>query len=102
MMVSSGTVTNDATTLEQYLKNFKTEVSGLESSWKGPSHDSFNSQSDSFVSEYTGIVNQMNNFAKACDEYKKYISLKITIANTEADRANAPSAKPPMILHLLK
>ena len=91
-MVSSGTVTNDATTLEQYLKSYKTEMSGLEGSWKGPSHDSINSQADSFVSEYTGIVTQMNNFAKACDEYKEYIKLKSTTAQTESDRANASSA----------
>ena len=91
-MVSSGTVTSDATTLEQYLKSYKTEMSGLEGSWKGPSHDSINSQADSFVSEYTGIVTQMNNFAKACDEYKEYIKLKSTTAQTESDRANASSA----------
>ena len=88
-MVSSGTVSSDASTLEQYLKSYKSEISGLEGTWKGPSHDSISSQADSFVSEYTAIVTQMNNFAKACSEYEAYIKLKATIAKTESDRANA-------------
>lgn len=88
-MVSSGTVSNDASTLEQYLKSYKSEMSGLEGSWKGPSHDSITSQADSFVGEYSAIVSQMNNFAKACSEYEAYIKLKATIAKTESDRAKA-------------
>lgn len=88
-MVSSGTVSNDASTLEQYLKSYKSEMSGLEGSWKGPSHDSITSQADSFVGEYSAIVSQMNNFAKACSEYEAYIKLKATIAQTESDRAKA-------------
>ena len=88
-MVSSGTVTNDATTLEQYLKSYKTEMSGLEGSWKGPSHDSISSQAESFVGEYSAIVSQMNNFAKACKEYEDYIKTKTRITQTEQDRAAA-------------
>lgn len=88
-MVSSGTVTNDASTLEQYLNSYKSEISGLDGSWKGTSHDSITSQADSFVSEFSSIVTQMNNFASACKSYQAYKSLKATIAKTEADRANA-------------
>ena len=88
-MVSSGTVTNDASTLEQYLNSYKSEISGLEGSWKGTSYDSITSQADAFVSEYSSIVTQMNNFASACESYEAYKSLKATIAKTEADRANA-------------
>ena len=88
-MVSSGTVTSDASNLEQYLNSYKSEMSGLEGSWKGPSYDSISSQAESFASEYNAVVSQMNNFAKACSEYEAYIKLKATIAQTESDRANA-------------
>lgn len=88
-MVSSGTVTSDASNLEQYLNSYKSEMSGLEGSWKGPSYDSISSQAESFASEYNAVVSQMNNFAKACSEYEAYIKLKATIAQTENDRANA-------------
>ena len=91
-MVSSGTVTGDASNLEQYLNSYKSEMNGLEGSWKGPSYDSIYSQAESFASEYNAIVSQMNNFAKACSEYEAYLKLKSTISQTESDRANASDA----------
>ena len=71
-MVNSGTVKSDASTLEGYLNNYKSELSGLDGSWKGPSHDSITSQAEAFVGEYKEIVTQMNTFANACSEYEEY------------------------------
>ena len=88
-MVSSGTVKSDASNLQQYLSSYSSEMSGLNGSWTGPSYDSISSQAEAFVSEYSAIVTQLNNFASAISEYEEYIKLKATIAQTEADQANA-------------
>ena len=88
-MVSSGTVTGDASNLQQYLSSYSSEMSGLNGSWTGPSYESISSQASAFVSEYNTIVTQLTNFASAISEYEEYINLKATIAQTEADQANA-------------
>ncbi len=88
-MVSSGTVNSDASSLSNYLSSYKSELSGLDGSWKGTSHDSIISKADAFVGEYTAIVSQMNSFASACDAYEKYKALKDQISQTEANRASA-------------
>ena len=88
-MVSGGTVAADASTLNGYLSNYSSEMSGLNGSWKGPSYESISSKAESFVSEYKAIVNQMNSFASACSEYENYIKIKNLISSTEIDRANA-------------
>ncbi len=92
-MVSSGAVNGDASSLQGYLNSYKSAISELDGTWKGPSHDSIVSQADSFVSEYKGIVNQMNSFANACGEYERYVYLKNQISQTEAAQANASDDK---------
>ena len=92
-MVSGGTVNSDASALDGYLTSYKTEVSGLDASWRGPSYDSISSQMSSFLGEYSAIVSQMNSFANACSEYQKYIQFKSQIRQLEANRANASDDK---------
>ena len=87
-MVSGGTVASDASTLNGYLSNYSSEISGL-GTWKGPSHDSITSKAEAFVSEYKAVVSQMTSFANACSEYENYIKIKNLISTTENDRANA-------------
>ena len=87
-MVSGGTVAADASTLNGYLSNYSSEISGL-GTWKGPSHDSITSKAEAFVSEYKAVVSQMTSFANACSEYENYIKIKNLISKTETDRANA-------------
>ena len=88
-MVSGGTVAADASALNGYLSSYSTEMSGLDGSWKGPSHDSITSKAEAFVSEYKAVVSQMTSFANACSEYQNYIKIKNLISATENDRANA-------------
>ena len=92
-MVSSGTVNSDSSALDSYLTSYKTEVSGLDASWRGPSYDSISSQMGSFLGEYSAIVSQMNSFASTCDEYQRYIQLKSQLSQLEANRANSPDDK---------
>ena len=76
-MVSGGTVRGDASSLEQALSNYSSDISGLSGSWKGSSHDSLTSKAENFVSEYQGTIKgEMEAFATACDLYEKYIRVK--------------------------
>ena len=76
-MVSGGTVRGDASSLEQALTSYSSEISGLSGSWKGSSHDSLTSKAESFASEYSGTIKgEMEAFATACDLYEQYIEAK--------------------------
>lgn len=92
-MVSSGVVNGDAGSLNGYLDEYKSSVSGLDGVWKGQSHDNMVSQAESFVGEYSAVVKQMNSFASACDEYEKYKKTKADIATTEANMAAAEESE---------
>ena len=85
-MVDSGTVSNDSSSLGSVLDNYNSMVSGVSSSWKGTSHDSFESKANEFVSSFRGsITTQMNSFANACALLKEYIDKKNTLATVESN-----------------
>lgn len=68
-VVNGGTVRSDANSLKSYLNQYRSEIEGLDSSWKGPSHDSLVPQMEEFLAEYEAIISQMESFAEACDLY---------------------------------
>ena len=89
-MVSSGTVNSDASSLASALSKFDSAVSESSSSWKGNSHDNFESKANSFSSEFSGAIKgQMSSFASACDLYDQY---KTTKSNLEIARSNYNTA----------
>lgn len=72
-MVSSSLVKNDLNSVQSILSSYSSQISGLDGAWKGTSHDSIVSKTESFASEYrSAIENGMNAFASACDEYNTY------------------------------
>ncbi len=75
-MVSSGTVTSDASSLSKTLTSCKSEVSGLSGSWNGSSHDNLVSQFDSFYGEASSIEKGLTSFAQAVDLYDQYLKIK--------------------------
>lgn len=76
-MVSSGQVLNDLSKITSIFSQYKSIVSELSSSWKGPSYDNLVSKANEFCSSYSSTLeSQMNKFANACDLYEKYITAK--------------------------
>ena len=85
-MVSSGTVTADASELTSKLSMYSSSVGELASSWKGSSYDSISAQANNFVSEYQAtITSQMSSFAEAINLYEQYQRAK---RNAEISRNN--------------
>lgn len=88
-MVSSGTVNSDASSITSSLSKFNSAISETASSWKGNSHDKFESNASSFSSEFSGALSgQMSSFANACDLYNQYITTKSNY-NTAASNYDA-------------
>ena len=76
-MVSSSLVKNDLNSVQSILSSYSSQISGLDGAWKGTSHDSIVSKTESFASEYrSAIENGMNAFASACEEYENYKDCK--------------------------
>ena len=75
-MVSSGTVRDNASSLQSTLSTYQSSIDGLNGNWKGPSYDNLTSKASSFVSEYQVINTQMESFASACDLYEQYQTAK--------------------------
>ena len=82
-MVSSDKVTTDASELVSTLSSFSSNISGLDGSWKGTSHDNLVQKAEQFVSEYNAIQGQMSSFAQACSDYVSYESLKQKILDAQ-------------------
>ena len=91
-MVSSGTVNSDASSLTSILNQYSSEISGLSSTWTGPSHDNLVSNAETFTSEYaSAIAGQMSAFASACDLYSQYQTAKSNY-NISVDNYNRAAA----------
>ena len=91
-MVSSGSVNNDLSSVKSVLSSYSSQISGLDGSWKGTSHDSIISKAESFVSEYTSAIDSgMSAFATACDKYEEYKSYKdaLNVAQSNLSQANS-------------
>ena len=91
-MVSSGSVNNDLSSVKSVLSSYSSQISGLDGSWKGTSHDSIISKAESFVSEYTSAIESgMSAFASACDKYEEYKSYKeaLNVAQSNLSQANS-------------
>ena len=92
-MVSSGTVKGDLSSLKSALNKYKSEVSTLNSNWKGRSSESLIPKFEEFVSEYTSAIEgQMNSFATACDLYEKYKTTKEKLETAQAGYDSASAA----------
>lgn len=88
-MVSSGTVTGDLGNIENAFNSYNSAISGVESTWKGPSADSFKSKANDFASSYLSTISSgMNAFAAACSAYESY---KAAEANYNTALSNASS-----------
>ena len=94
VMVSSGTVTGDLSSLSSYFSEYSSTISGLDGSWKGASHDSIQSKASEFASNYLSTVKgEMEAFASACDLYVKYKEAKDNLASAESSYNSAVSNK---------
>ena len=71
MMAGSNAVST-GTELSSTLDSYKEKATSLDDFWKGPSYTSFNGQVTAFIDEYRPIVDQLNNFGNACDNYILY------------------------------
>ena len=91
-MVSSGTVNGDLSSINSVLSNYSSQISGLDGSWKGTSHDSIISKAEAFVSEYTSAIESgMTAFASACDKYEEYKSYKDALKAAQFNLSKANS-----------
>lgn len=71
-MMAGSTAVSTGTELSSALDSYEEKTTSLDSVWKGDSYTSFNSQASEFVGEYRPIVDQLNNFGNACDNYILY------------------------------
>ena len=91
-MVSSGSVNNDLSSVKSVLSSYSSQISGLDGSWKGTSHDSIISKAEAFVSEYTSAIESgMTAFASACDKYEEYKSYKDALKTAQFSLSKANS-----------
>ena len=91
-MVSSGSVNNDLSSVKSVLSSYSSQISGLDGSWKGTSHDSIISKAEAFVSEYTSAIESgMTAFASACDKYEEYKSYKDALKTAQFNLSQANS-----------
>ena len=91
-MVSSGSVNSDLSSVKSLLSSYSSQISGLDGSWRGTSHDSIISKAEAFVSEYTSAIDSgMSAFASACDKYEEYKSYKdaLKVAQSNLSQANS-------------
>ena len=95
-MVSSGTVTSDASSLSSLLSKYQSSISDLSSSWKGTSYDNLTSKASEFVSEFGDTIQkEMSAFANACNLYEEYQTAKSSLeqARSNYNRAVASGDK---------
>ncbi len=79
-MINSGTVQSDKSTFTTTLQKYQTEISGLDATWKGLSHDNLISKAADFYSEYSStIAGEMDALATACDLYEQYKNVKLSL-----------------------
>ena len=91
-MVSSGSVNNALSSVKSVLSSYSSQISGLDGSWKGTSHDSIISKAEAFVSEYTSAIESgMTAFASACDKYEEYKSYKDALKAAQFNLSQANS-----------
>lgn len=91
-MVNSGSVNSDLSSVKSLLSSYSSQISGLDGSWRGTSHDSIISKAEAFVSEYTSAIDSgMSAFASACDKYEEYKSYKdaLKVAQSNLSQANS-------------
>ena len=75
-MVSSGTVSGDASSLRAVFTSYSGYISGIGSSWEGPSADNLKQQANDFIGEAESIASELDSFSNACSAYEKYIEAK--------------------------
>ena len=93
-MVSGGTVRGDLSSIKSKLNQYTSEISSLDGTWKGPSHDNVLSNAEDFVSEYTSAIEgEMNAFASACDSYERYKNVKTNLEIAKRNYNQAVSNK---------
>ena len=91
-MVSSGTVNGDLSTLKSHGSTYTSQISGLEGSWKGASHDGIVSKAEQFASEFISTIEgEMTAFATACDLYEQYKTAKENLAISKSNYDKAVS-----------
>lgn len=89
-MVDSGTVNGDKGNITQKLSTYISQVTGLEGTWKGTSHDKLVTQANSFKDEYSSALESgLTSFATACDKYKEYEKLRNEIKDIESQISSA-------------
>ena len=83
-MVSSGQINGDWGSLKSILDNYNNEIEGLNSNWKGASHDGISQKAEEFISEYSETIGgEMSAFATACDLYERYKSAKSNMQTSQ-------------------
>lgn len=97
-MVSSGQVAGSWNSLQTILITYGSEITAMSQNWKGPSFDALDTQSQTFLSDYSDAIGtEMAAFANACDLYEQYKiakgNLEITKNNYNTAVANKDSSK---------
>ena len=76
-MVSSGTVSSDASSFSSIMSQYSSDISGIGGTWEGESHDNFMQKAEAFQEEYSSqIPSQMESFANACELFNAYLEEK--------------------------
>ena len=91
-MVDVGQVTSDSSSVSSSFSSYNSSISGVAGSWEGPSFDSFNNQTTSFVSEFQSTIEgQLQAFANAISAYKTYTNARtnLEISKDNYNKANA-------------
>ena len=90
-MVSSGTVSGDASSFSDVLDSYKSAVSGIGSSWEGESESNFTSKAEAFCGEFSAITNQMISFSEACASFEEYKAEKEAMEIAQENYSKAKS-----------
>ena len=87
-MVSSGTVSGDASKISSIFSDYSSQISTLSSGiWEGNSKENAIQQMENFVDQFENVINtQMSNFESALDKYEDYKDAKEEKEQAENDR----------------
>ena len=85
-MVSSGTVSSDASELKQFGSDYTSKVGELSSSWKGASYDNIVNRASEFTSELQNVANQLSTFSEAVSLYESYKQAKDSYNSTTDEK----------------
>ena len=73
-MVSSGNVSNDASSLGNLISSYSGSVDSLNGLWQGESYDNFVEQTGQFLNEIKSAKENLDKFSEACSAYEDFLN----------------------------